>query len=712
MKLVLSLIFKSLRITLPVLIFIVIACCHNTANDVREYGWFDFVIPDSDTIQNDVDMSFLNESQAGSSGYVTVKDGHFIDGRGERIRFFGTNLTFGSCFPDRETAVTIAGRLRKLGMNVVRFHHMDNQSAPNGIWDKNKKDLDPGQLERLDWLIYQLKIHGIYSNINTHVSYIYPGVDYKDIEHFNYGKGIDNFYRPYIEMQKVYAEKLLKHVNPYTGNAYTDEPAVAFVEINNENSLLSNWALLPKLNREHMKSLLSQWNAWLRSNPEYSKKEGFTNDLIDIITNYTTKSSTARETMWAFLMDTEISYAKEMSDFLKNKLNIRALVSESQASYSGAAGVLREARSADFIDMHAYWEHPSFPGRSWSSTEWLIRNSSMVSDRMGGTLLSFGLHRVEGMPLTISEYDHPAPSFYCAEMFPMINSVSAFQDFDGIYHFTFNRPYDQGRISGFFSSAGHPLKQVFVPAGAVLFRMGAVKPGRQTVSLNMPPDAVLGELAESGGELRLHRSNMKSIWKKYGAHESLITRHPISVNLKASEPGLSGAVSEPAGAWESETGEIIWDNTDSSNAVFKVKAPSARIAAGYIGGKAIELKNVTVEMDTTPSNWATVTITSLDGKPLEESSRVLLAAAGRAENTAMKWNKEKTTVGTGWGDSPTRVEGIPARLIFRDMGKFRVHSLDPAGNRMTEVPVFKRGKNQSFSIGAQYKTLWYIMARE
>jgi hypothetical protein len=36
-------------------------------------------------------------------------------------------------------------------------------------------------------------------------------------------------------------------------------------------------------------------------------------------------------------------------------------------------------------------------------------------------------------------------------------------------------------------------------------------------------------------------------------------------------------------------------------------------------------------MDTTPFNWATVAITSLDGKPLEESSRILLVAAGRAE---------------------------------------------------------------------------------
>jgi len=37
-----------------------------------------------------------------------------------------------------------------------------------------------------------------------------------------------------IELQKKYARDLLTHVNPYTKTAYTDEPAIALVEISNE----------------------------------------------------------------------------------------------------------------------------------------------------------------------------------------------------------------------------------------------------------------------------------------------------------------------------------------------------------------------------------------------------------------------------------------------------------------------------------------------
>ena len=703
----------SVMSTVLLAMFVLFTACTKSPDKKLEYGWFDFVIPDSDTTHNAVDMSFLNEAVAGGSGFVKVKNGHFVDGNGARIRFFGTNLTFSSAFPEKETAILIAGRLRKLGMNVVRFHHMDNQSAPDGIWDAAKKELDPGQLDKLDWLIYQLKLHGIYSNINTHVSRNYPGSDYKGIDQFNYGKGIDQFYPPYIEMQKEFAKKLLTHRNPYTGTTYAEEPAIAFVEVNNENSLISNWSLLQKLNTEHKAALLKQWKEWMAKHPEYNKKEGFSIDLMGILSNYAENTpEVQKEMLWSFLMDREMSYAREMTGYFRKELKVKANIAETQAYYSGVQGVYRESQVSDFDDMHSYWEHPRFPGKSWSSTNWTIRNSSMVTDKQTGTLTWFAQHRIAGMPLTISEYDHPAPTFFCAEMYPMLNSFAAFQDFDGIYHFTFDAPYDGGRIDNFFSSAGHPLKQVFVPVGAVLFRMGAVQPGKHVVQLDLPPSSVLENMIKTGDRIRLHGSNMKNVWEEAGATPGLAIIHPANVNFNATEFKLSEPVTPTTGPWESETGEIIWDNRDSVNAVYKINSPSAKAAVGYIGGKTIDLGNVTIAMDTTRFNWATITVTALDGKPVERSSRILLVAAGRVENTGWKWDAEKTTLGGDWGKSPTIAEGIPAKLVFRGMNKFSVFSLDPSGNQVNEVPVVRRGEDQSFGIGAQYKTLWYIISRK
>ncbi|MBD5490518.1 MAG: hypothetical protein HDR13_17315, partial [Lachnospiraceae bacterium] len=41
-----------------------------------------------------------------------------------------------------------------------------------------------------------------------------------------------------IELQKEYAKELLCHVNPYTGLALIDDPAVVTVQINNEESAI------------------------------------------------------------------------------------------------------------------------------------------------------------------------------------------------------------------------------------------------------------------------------------------------------------------------------------------------------------------------------------------------------------------------------------------------------------------------------------------
>ena len=699
--------FSFGRITVFGVLAILIFSCNPYPEQVPEYGWFEFVVKDLDTAETEINLSFLNQDMAGKNGFIKVQDGHFIDGTGENIRFFGTNFTFSSCFPDKEVAQKLAARLSKMGMNVVRFHHMDMRQSPSGIWDESMENFDADQVDKLDWLIYQLKLHGVYTNLNLHVSRTYPGLE-TEVSQFQFGKTIDHFYRPYIDMQKDYARDLLSHVNPYTGTNYLEEPAVAFIEINNENSLLSNWKQLVLLEGDHRASLLKQWNAWLSSNAEGEELP----DLYSIIRGYEDDSTPQqKEFFWKFLVKTEMDYTSELIGYVRNELKAQSLIADSQGSYSGIAGVFREATYSDFMDMHAYWEHPSFPGASWSSTNWLIRNSSMVSDKKAGTLSRFGQHRVAGMPLTISEYDHPAPNFYCAEMYPMLNAVASFQDWDGIYHFTFNSPWDKGRISGFFSSAGHPLKQIFIPVGSVIFRMNAIKPGKHRVHLNLSKDKLFDELVESGHTLRLHGSNMNYIWEKAGAPRALTLLHPMEVNIQGNDVSLSEPIAEPDGAWISETGELQWNNMDSVESVFTINSEMVKAAVGYIGSKEISLGNVTVAMDSTPYNWGTIVLTSLDGKPVEKSSKILLVAAGRVENTNMGWDENYKTVGSEWGEAPTVAEGIPARISIEKTVPFKAFTLDPSGNISEEIRVNRSWRKRTIVIGAQHKTLWYLLKR-
>src|SRR5690606_8223168 len=144
----------------------------------------------------------------------TVRDGHFYDQTGKRVRLLGVNLAWSACFPDKKDAPIVAGRLQKLGVNLVRMHNMDVGVAPEGIFDANFPDLrhlDKDQLDRFDYFVAQLKQRGIYIDLNLLVGRKLdvaddlkpaPGLSDKARSSAAY------FYPPFIELQKEYARDL------------------------------------------------------------------------------------------------------------------------------------------------------------------------------------------------------------------------------------------------------------------------------------------------------------------------------------------------------------------------------------------------------------------------------------------------------------------------------------------------------------------------
>ena len=175
------------------------------------------------------------------------QDGHFTS-EGKPIRFWGVNFTTSSCFPLKEKSSFIAARMRKMGINLVRFHHMDNGWTDNEgtIFMRsadNTRDLDPVALDRLFFLLAEMKKNNVYANINLHVSRVFKdgdGVEDADsIWHF--AKGVTYFDPHLIFLQKEFAQKLLTTDNPYTGLSLAEDPVIAMVEITNENTLYGMW---------------------------------------------------------------------------------------------------------------------------------------------------------------------------------------------------------------------------------------------------------------------------------------------------------------------------------------------------------------------------------------------------------------------------------------------------------------------------------------
>jgi hypothetical protein len=233
---------------------------------------FPFYVPWNDTTSTVTSLSGLIDRPAGASGFIkATADGHLATIKG-RIRLFGVNFCYGANFPLNADADLVAAHMAKFGINAVRFHHMDDLAAPDGIWTTTSPDraLSTGQLSKLDYLINRLKQNGIYSDLNLVVSRPFNrGSDLPaaidSVADSKIRAAIGFFDRQVLGLQKNYARDLLTHVNPYTGYAYANEPALAFIEINNENGLIQAFlsTQLDSLPGYYTGELQRQWNDWL-----------------------------------------------------------------------------------------------------------------------------------------------------------------------------------------------------------------------------------------------------------------------------------------------------------------------------------------------------------------------------------------------------------------------------------------------------------------
>ena len=258
-------------------LFAALACCQLTSGAwaADEFPpMFPFVIS-YDGPSNASSMAHLLDAPAGKHGFVRAQGDDFVTDAGP-IRFHATNLTGPANFPAHEAADKLAARLARFGINCVRLHFMDTwyinfmpkpTQAILADDTETQRNLDPRQLEKLDYMIAAFKKRGIYVNINLHVGRTlderdgFPGAE--NISWAN--KGIGQFLPGMIELQKEYARKLLTHVNTYTGNAYANEPSVAMIEISNEDSLTRYYynGTLDRLPKPYATELGRQWNAWL-----------------------------------------------------------------------------------------------------------------------------------------------------------------------------------------------------------------------------------------------------------------------------------------------------------------------------------------------------------------------------------------------------------------------------------------------------------------
>jgi hypothetical protein len=401
-----------------------------------------------------------------------------------------------------------------------------------------------------------------------------------------------------------------------------------------------------------------------------------------------------------FLFHTEARYWPEMARFITEELKARSLVLGSAAGFSPWP----VQAMLDVVDAHSYWQHPHFPRRPWDADDWTVNNLSMAGAPDGGALPALAMRRVAGKPFIVTEYNAAAPNTYSSEAFLELCALAGLQDWDGVFAFAYCHRKDQwdaGKITSFFDIDQHPTKMATLPAALALFCRADVQPPAQA------------HVAETTLDDAIEMIRTASAWhhaSAYGVDPREIFQHPVATRIGTGK-AKPAAPSAGSPVIQSDNGDLTWDT--AARRMLIRTARSVGVVGAVRNGEAIDLGAVKVVPGATMQDWATITLTVIDGAAWETARKILITATGYAGNADMRWkDAAKTSVGRNWGNGPSVVEGIPATITLPFSPRGKVWALDPRGQRQAAVPVKMNGDRLTLEIGPAQQTLWYELVSE
>jgi hypothetical protein len=113
-----------------------------------------------------------------------------------------------------------------------------------------------------------------------------------------------------------------------------------------------------------------------------------------------------------------------------------------------------------------------------------------------------------------------------------------------------------------------------------------------------------------------------------------------------------------------------------------------------------------------------VVVTSTDGRPIADSSRLLVSAVGRAENTGQRLLQSAIRVGDAFvrqgevavesvGGAPVLLQPIEAEVSLARGDDAVVWALGPDGSRTSRVECRREGGRLVVPLGHAWRTMYY-----
>ncbi len=661
---------------------------------------------------NILDFSEMLDAPAGKHGFLRVVGEHFEYEKrpGVPVRFHGASIGFRACFRDAKTVDAMADEIASLGYNFVRFHGPDQFMV-----EKDTVSLNPQLLDQLDYLVAALKKRGVSMCINLAtnrripVEALPPGTPRppaKLLMESNY-KALLFIDEGVMKNFEAVNTNLLNHVNPYTGVAWKDEPAIVMYNLVNEDT----FHFILRENSWAMPFYKKKFSAWL-------KKKGLP------------PNTPAEGGPWLRFLGEVYAAGHARMEKLVRGLGSKALITDLNIRSSNSVSVWREP--LDFVDNHFYFNHPRYqnttPGKALQPPI-AVAAGSAIADYTG-TLAGMFSSRLFGKPFTLTEWDFVNPNPYRLQGEFLVGGYAALQGWSMVNRhcyigtdYNFKKP---DRTLALFHSAGDPVRLLAERAIALMFLRGDVKTavGAYPLLLNrrflegakpedMPPGVMsrLGLVSRAGtlladpGKVPLWPEGTRmaltqeNVWTNTGKIQTFLSSGSISNDAAAlvkSGALPSALVDLETGRFTSDTGEI---ELHRNNDTFKVVTP--RSEAFVLGaGKSLAGKFATVSNEET---FASFLIAARDDQPLAASKRILLLHLTNTRNTGMKLRNAEGSIVDDWGKLPQLARKGSAQITLNaSLEGYKLFALDFVGTRCEEIRLERENGRSRFRLETVY----------
>jgi hypothetical protein len=614
-----------------------------------------------------LDLSYLNEEVAGENGFIRLSQdsSYFVNDQGE-VRFWAINggtLVRGHD-PDLSDAdlVIYAKFLAKMGVNMIRFH---------GEMFSTTQDINQPNTEEADYIwrvVAAMKEQGIYTTISpfwpAHMENIPQNWGLGDYWGDKDPWGLIYFNQKFRDAYKSWVEYVYTEINPHTGIALKDDPAVALIQILNEDGVFF-WTIggvEPSLMTE-MQQQFFDWtqtkygtiqdafNAWENTSlPADDIGQG----LLEIINIWfatddqnvpaPTPGFDKRLTdQMHFFAEVQRNTYQEFYDHYRS-IGCQQLINASNWKTASPIRLFDLERwtnlATEVLAVNRYYS----PLHVGENSGWRIErghhfegNSALFYPHK----LPINIKQAANRPFLVTESGWNLPHKYQAEGPFLISAYMSLTGVDAFYWFSPSAiTYDDdpyfpywGEINGelpmFRWTCSIPGQVGMFPANALAYRNGYIQQGNVVLHEERTFESLIEREIPLISEENSFDPNRDTYNPDPEEGETLYSpltylAGPVEVvyegdpsnNMVA--PDLNELVNIGEKKITSITGELTWDYRQG---ICVLDAPKVQGICGFPGEDPYQLSDVTI---TSKNDYAVVNVVSMDDLPLGESEQILI----------------------------------------------------------------------------------------